>query len=60
MIQSEVNALCNELESLRRQKHNLEEERAKNDQQRDKEVWHKILWKYCRITIKSLYKMIKV
>lgn len=38
MIQSEVNALCNELESLRRQKHNLEEERAKNDQQRDKEV----------------------
>jgi hypothetical protein len=38
IVQSEISMLFNELETLRRQKHVVEEERAANDKQRDKEV----------------------
>ncbi len=39
IVQSEIALLFNELETLRRQKHVVEEERAENDKQRDKEVF---------------------
>jgi len=38
IVQSEITLLFNELETLRRQKHAVEEERAENDKLRDKEV----------------------
>ena len=38
IVQSEITLLFNELETLRRQKHVVEEERAENDKLRDKEV----------------------
>jgi hypothetical protein len=43
IVQSEIALLFNELETLRRQKHVVEEERAENDKQRDKEVFLLIL-----------------
>ena len=38
IVQSEIALLFDELESLRRQKHVVEEERAQNNKQRDQEV----------------------
>jgi hypothetical protein len=38
IVQSEISLLFNELETVRRHKHVVEEERAENDKQRDKEV----------------------